>query len=130
MTGCARLFPTVDRQYLASDPPSIVGREEQHAVRDVLGCTESLERDPLDQRALAFLAVRLPLTLGRRIRAHESRRDVVDRDVPRPELVRELARQPDLRRLRRSVRLNSRETDPQSRATRDVDDPTALRGFH
>ena len=76
------------------------------------------------------VAVRLPLPLGRRVRAHEAGRDVVDGDAPRPELVRELPRQSDLRRLRRRVRLNAGEADAEPRAARDVDDAAAARRLH
>ena len=97
---------------------------------DVVGRAEALERDAIDQRALPVLAVRLPLPLGRRVRAHEAGRDVVDGDAPRPELVGELAREADLRRLRRRVGLDAGEADAEPGAARDVDDPSAARRLH
>ena len=53
------------------------------------------------ERALAFFAVRVPLAFRRRIRAHETRRHIVDGDAPGPEFMRQLSRQADLRRLGR-----------------------------
>ena len=123
-------FPPSTRQHLAGDPAGIVGREEQHAVGDVVGRAEPLQRDAIDERALALLAVRLPLPLGRRVGAHEARRDVVDGDAPRPELVGELAREADLRRLGRRVGLDAGQADAQPGAARDVDDPPAARRLH
>ena len=63
------------------------------------------------------------------IGADEAGRDVVDGDSPRPELVRELARETDLRRLRRRVRLDAGEADTESRAARDVDDAPVRAAF-
>ena len=91
---------------------------------------EALERDPLDERPLALGAVRLPLALGRRVGADESRRDVVHRNAPRAELVRELPGEPDLRRLRGGVRLDAREADAEAGAAGDVDDAAAARALH
>src|SRR5205085_948508 len=75
-------------------------------------------------------SVRLPLAFRRRVRANESRRDVVDGDVPWSQLVRELPGEPDLCRLRRGVRLDAGEADSEARAAGDVDDPTRARLLH
>src|SRR5207237_5743453 len=45
-------FPAVDGDHLAADPASVLGREEQHAVGDVVRRARTLERDPIDERAV------------------------------------------------------------------------------
>ena len=80
--------------------------------------------------ALPLLAVRLPLPLGRRVGAHEAGRDVVDRDAPRAELMRQLPGEADLRGLGRRVGLDAGQADPQARAAGDVDDAAGPRGLH
>src|ERR1043165_7825290 len=115
---------------LPGDPASVGRGEEQHAVGDVFRSAEPFQRDVLNELALAFGPVRLPLLLGRRVRAHEARRDVVDRNSPRTELVRELPREPDLRRLGGRVRLDARETDAAPGAARDVDDAARARRLY
>src|SRR5215472_5891709 len=79
-----RSFPTVDRQDLSADPTRMIRGEEQYTVGDVARRPESPHGDPIDERALALRAVRLPLPFGRRVRSHEPGRDAVDRDAPRP----------------------------------------------
>ena len=88
----AALLTPIDRQNLPGNPARTVRREEQNAVRDVFRRAKPLERDAFHELALPFFTVGLPLPLGGRIRADEARRDVVDRNSPRPELVRELPR--------------------------------------
>ena len=103
--------------------PAIIGGEEHHHRGDVVGRAEPLQRDVLKQPLLALLAHRLPLPLGGRIGADEARRDVVDGDVPRPELVRELARQADLPGLGAGIGLDAGQADAETGAAGDVDDP-------
>src|SRR5215211_7415252 len=94
------LLAAVDRQHLPCNPARALRCEEQYTVRNVLRRTEPLERNSVDQRALTLLAIRLPLSLRRGVRPHEAGGNVVHGDTPRPELVRELSREPDLGRLR------------------------------
>src|SRR6266404_2862985 len=91
---------------------------------------EAAQPQALDQSLLALLAVGFPLLLGRRVGAHDARGDVVDGDAERAELVGELARQPDLRRLRRGIDLDAGEADPESSAARDVDDAAGALLLH
>lgn len=51
------LLPAVDREHLPGDPAGTIGGEEEHTVRDVVRAAEPLERDTLDERALALVAV-------------------------------------------------------------------------
>src|SRR2546423_195253 len=76
--------PTVDGQRLACCPACILARKVEHAVHDVRRSTQAAHRDALDQAALPFLAERVPLPFGRGIAAHETGRDAVDGDAPRP----------------------------------------------
>ena len=120
----------VDREHLARDPAGMVRREEQHARRNVLHRAQAPQRDPFDERPLSLGAVRCPLRLGGRIRAHEPGRHVVDRDAPRSQLVGQLPGETDLRRLGRRVGLDPGETDAEPGPARDVDDaPEALAAF-
>jgi hypothetical protein len=100
--------------------PAARGRTRRNstAVGDVVGRAETLERDAIDERALPFLAVRLPLPFGGRVGSDEPRRDVVDGDAPRAQLVGELPREADLRGLGRRVRLDAGEADAESGAAR------------
>ena len=75
---------------------------------DVGGRAQVVEGDPVEQLLLTVGAEGVPLTLGRRVREDEAGRDVVHRDAPRAELVRQLAGEPDLAGLRRRVRLDAR----------------------
>ena len=99
-------------------------------MRDVIGLAEALERDGLHQILLYLGAVGIPLALGVGVRQHKPRCDIVDRDVVRPELVAELARQVDLTGLGRGVCLDARQARSQSGAARDVDDATAAGLLH
>ena len=76
-----------------------------------------------EEPLLAVLAHRLPLPLGGRVGADEARRDVVDGDVPGPELMGELARQPDLPGLGAGIGLDAGEADAEAGAAGDVDHP-------
>src|SRR5262249_43289945 len=49
---------------------------------------------------------------------------------PRSQLVGELAREADLRGLRRCIRLDPGQADAKAGAARDVDDASAARRFH
>jgi len=64
------------------------------------------------------------------LEAREAGRDIVDGAPKGAELVRELARQADLRRLRRGVGLDAGEADAEPGAARDVDDPAGARRLH
>src|SRR5262245_45266343 len=105
------LLASIDAQHLAGDPAGIVRGEEQDRMGDVLGAAETLQRDRVDQAALTFLAIGLPLPLGRRVGADEARRHIVDRDAPGPEFVGELPGQADLRRLGGGVGLDAGQAD-------------------
>src|SRR5205809_78867 len=76
----------VDTQGLPSDPAGQIRDEKQHPVGDILGRAQALERQPFDEALLAVFAHRLPLALGCRVGAHEAGGDVVDRNIPRPQL--------------------------------------------
>ena len=101
-----------------------------HHRRDIVGRAEPFHRDILNQPLLALLPHRFPLTLGGRIGADEARRDVVDRDVPRSEFVRELTRQADLPGLGARVSLNASQADAETGAAGDVDDPAVAFLLH
>ena len=81
--------------------------------------------DARDELALAFLAVALPLPLGRRVGQDEAGGDAVHRDAERPELVRHLPGEPDLAGLRAGVGLDPGPADAQAGGGGDVDDPAA-----
>src|SRR4029077_3522477 len=72
----------VDGDDLSRDPARILRREEEHAIGDVVGRAQSLECDALDKITLTLRPIRFPLSLRGRVRAHESWRDVVDRNAP------------------------------------------------
>src|SRR6478752_552233 len=112
----------IDRDHLPRHPGGLVRDEEEDAVRDVLGLAQAARRDLSENRALPLIAVALPLADARRVREHEARRDAVHGDAERAELVRGLAREPDLPRLGARVGLDSGEADAASRARGDVDD--------
>ena len=99
-------------------------------MRDVVGLAEALESNGLHQALLHLGAVRIPLALGVGVRQHKPRCDIVDRDVVRPELMAELARQVDLTGLGRGVCLDARQARSQSGAARDVDDAAAAGLLH
>src|SRR5258706_9567838 len=98
-----RLASPVDRQDLAVDEARQVGGEEHHRLGDIVRRAQALERDAVDQRALALRAVGVPLRLAGRIAADEARRDAVDPDAVRAELMGELARQAEQRVLGRAI---------------------------
>src|SRR5207245_9157526 len=81
-----------EQEHLPGDPRGSRGDEEPNAVGDVLGTSETPQRDPLDEAPLPFLAVAFPLPLGRWIRADDAGRDAVHRDSVRSKLVGRLAR--------------------------------------
>src|ERR1700689_5816231 len=114
---------TINRDRLPGYPRRTLGDEEQHAVGDVLGLSQSPHGDALHQLALALLAVALPLPLGRRVGEDEPGSDAVDRDAERTELVRHLPGEPDLARLRAGVGLDAGQADAAARSRGDVDDP-------
>ena len=116
---------SVHAQHLAGDPAGIVRGEEQHGMGDVLGRAQALQRDRLDEALLPLLAIGLPLPLRRRIGADEAGRDIVDGDAPGAELMGELARQADLRRLGRGIGLDAGQADAEAGAAGDVDDAAA-----
>src|SRR5262249_36627288 len=114
---------TIDRENLAGHPRRLVGGEEEHAVRDVLGRAEPPHRDRLHQPPLPLLAVALVLRDRGRVREHETRSDRVDRDPEGPQLVRRLTCEAELAGLGARVRLDPRQADAASGARGDVDDP-------
>src|ERR1700757_2821616 len=79
---------------------------------------------------LTFLAVAVPLSLGSRVREHESGCDAVDGDAVRPEFVSHLAREADLAGFRRGVGLDAGEADAAAGPRGDVDDPPVTGGLH
>ena len=104
-------LPPIYRKHLTANPPGVIRGEEQHAVRDVIRRAQALEGDALDQFALAFLAVSLPLAFGGGVGAHEAGRDAVDGDLPGAEFVPKLTGEGDDRRLRRRIRLDACQAD-------------------
>ena len=87
-------------------------------------------RDVLQQRPLAVGAVAVPLGLGGRVGEHEPRRDAVDGDAERAQLVGHLPGEADLAGLRRGVGLDAGEADAAPGARGDVDDPAVAGGLH
>ena len=73
---------------LPGDVGRVVGGEEAHGARDVLGRAQAAQCDRVKQRLLAGLAHRVPLGLRGRVRAHEARRDAVHANAVRAELGR------------------------------------------
>src|SRR5450631_1154103 len=125
-----RSLTAVHADHLTADPGGEIGGEKNHHRSDVVGRAESLCRDILEQLLPAVLAHRLPLLLGCRIGAYETRRDVVDGDVPGAEFMRELARQPDLASLGAGIGLNAGEADAEPGTAGDVDDAPIAALFH
>src|SRR5262249_21637757 len=83
-----------------------------------------------DQSGLARRTHCVPLTLSGRVGAHEPRRDTVDRDAERTQLVRELAREPDLAGLGAGIGLDAGEAHAEAGAAGDVDDPAPALPLH
>ena len=75
------LAAAVDGQDLAADPIRVFGSEEQRAMRDIFGRTETFEGDLIDKRFLARRAIRFKLSDGVGVREDEAGRDIVDGDV-------------------------------------------------
>ena len=119
---------SVNPQHRSRNPPGVLRRKEQHRVRDVRRGAELVQRDPRDHLLLPFGTVGVPLLLGIRVRANEARRDAVDRDPERPELVGELSRESNLTRFGRRVYLDARQADTEPCTTRDIHD-TPIPGF-
>src|SRR3954451_24510526 len=119
---------TVDRDHLAGQPRG--SAQEHDAVGDVLRPAEPPERDPLQERALPLLSVGVPLRDRRRDREDEPRRDRVDRNAERAELVRRLAREPELAVLGAGVGLDAGQGHAAPRARGDVHDPPPARRLH
>ena len=79
---------------------------------------------------LTRLAISRPLPFSRRVRQHEPRRDRIDRNVPRPQLMRQLPGEPNLPRLGACIGLNSGQAHPEPRPRRDIHDAPPPSAFH
>ena len=85
---------------------------------------------PVDQLALPVGAVAVPLNLGRRVGQDEPRRDAVDRDPERAQLVGHLPGEADLARLGAGVGLDAGLAGAQAGGRGDVDDPALAPRLH
>jgi hypothetical protein len=128
--GLARLFSSVYRQYLTVDEGGQFGSKEHHRIGDIEWSPQALHCDPFDQRLLAFLSAARPLPLRCRVGADETRSHAVDGNPERPQLVRQLSRQPDHRVFGRAICLDAGQRRAETGTRADVDNTTAAGTLH
>jgi Integrase core domain len=120
----------INREYLTRDPSSLLAGQEECGVGNVGRLPGAARVDAFDQSALALHAVTFPLTLGRRIRAHEPRSNSVAGNAEAAKILRQLFGEPDKRVLRRRVSLDAGETGTQSSTRRNENQAPELLLLH
>ena len=123
-------FPAIDREGLPGNPRGMVRGEKHNTASNIFRGAESLERDSIYQRLLSLCTTSLPLAFGVGVGPHETGRDAVDGNVPRAQLMSELARQADHGGFGGGIGLDAGQAYRESGTAGNIHDAPEARGLH